>query len=150
MRLKLAILTVMLMSLLSPALMLSPVTVYAASGANCVGADNPAGSPSLLGFPTWYKYLDPTFNEDTQECELSFNIPDDVGKILLAIFEIILRVVGLAAVGFIIYGGFQYLVSQGEPERTKGAKSTILNAVIGLAIALSATVIVNLIGRNIF
>lgn len=55
----------------------------------------------------------------------------------------------MVAVGFIIFGGFQYMLSQGEPERTKGARSTILNALIGLAISLSAVAIVNLIGRNL-
>ena len=122
-------------------------------------------SSGFLDFPTWYKYLsphyvpaDPNANPpQAEDCKLTF--PEDsegkesvvlaIPRILLAVFEIILRIAGLAAVGFIIFGGFQYLISQGEPERTKGAKSTILNAVIGLAIAMSATVIVNLIGKNI-
>lgn len=106
----------------------------------------------FLGFPTWYKYLNPTFSNG--ECNISFNILtsgglSDLPKVLLAIFEIILRVGGLAAVGFVIYGGIQYMISQGEPEKTKGARTTIINALVGLGISMSAVAIVNVIGRNL-
>ena len=120
-------------------------------------------SNGFLGFPTWYKYLDPVQSPDGS-CEIALDpgtvanpdakqnpevVASSIGKVLLAVFEILLRIAGLAAVGFVMFGGFQYLISQGEPDRTKGAKTTILNAMIGLAIAISATAIVNIIGRNI-
>lgn len=107
-------------------------------------------SSAFLGFPTWYKYLEPRIENGT--CTLTFPKDTagntDLGRaappILLAVFEIILRVAGLVAVGYVIYGGFTYLISQGEPDRIKGARTTIVNALIGLAIAVSATAIVNL------
>jgi hypothetical protein len=103
---------------------------------------------NFLGFPTWYKYIiDPA--SSTTECILKFDPRTDIPKLLLAVFEIILRVGGLVAVGFIIYGGIQYLISQGEPEKTKGARTTIINALVGLFISMSAVAIVNLIGKNI-
>ncbi len=137
-------------SILTASAVLLPAKTSAATQENCA-----AESGSFLGFPTWYKYLEPNLVDN--ECKLTFPKDSDgnesvilaIPRILLAVFEIILRIAGLAAVGFIIFGGFQYLISQGEPDRTKGAKSTILNAVIGLAITISATAIVNLIGRNI-
>jgi hypothetical protein len=97
--------------------------------------------------PPWYKYIEGNTVEG--KCELIFKFPDDVGKILLAVVEIILRVGVLVAVGFIIYGGFQYMLSQGEPDRTKNARNTILNAVIGLVIATLATLIVNFVGSRL-
>lgn len=111
---------------------------------------------SFLSFPTWYKYLDKAPGSGGR-CDIAVPKDDEgntridqvVTPVLLAVFEIILRIGGIAAVGFIIFGGFQYLISQGEPDRTKGAKNTILNAVIGLVVTLSASAIVNLIGRNI-
>jgi hypothetical protein len=124
---------------------LSPGVVYAQPAQGVCAGEN----SSFLGFPTWYKFLSHAPSATTGKCELNAKIPDDAPKILLAIFEIILRVSGLAAVGFVIYGGFQYLLSQGEPEQTKGAKSTILNAFIGLVITMLATAVVNIIGRNI-
>ncbi len=121
---------------------LTPAPVMAASAAACSTSIG-----GFLGFPTWYKYLNPQFSGGN--CNISFSIPGDLPKVLLAIFEIILRVGGMVAVFFVIYGGFQYILSQGEPENTKGARSTIINALIGFAIAVSATAIVNLIGRNL-
>lgn len=117
--------------------------VSAQTGANqahCSGT-------GFLGFPTWYKYLNPTMGANG--CEVDFIVPDSIGPVLLAIFEMILRLAGMIAVGFVIFGGFQYMLSQGEPDRTKGARSTILNALIGLAIAISATAVVNVIANSI-
>jgi len=41
------------------------------------------------------------------------------------------------------------VLSRGEPENTKAARGTIVNALIGLVIAASATAIVNLIAGNL-
>ncbi len=102
----------------------------------------------FLGLPTWYKYLDNT-ELIGGRCSPVVNFPDDITKILLAIFEIIIRVGGLAAVAFVIWGAFQYQTSQGDPEKTKNARSTIVNSLIGIAITVSAVAIVNLIGRSL-
>lgn len=48
-----------------------------------------------------------------------------------------------------MYGGFQYLISQGEADKIAGARKTILNAIIGLAIAMLATGIVAFIGGQL-
>lgn len=135
------------LALLVGLLVIAPKPVFAASEEHCVGANKPGGSPSLLGFPTWYKYLNPTF--ENGQCNIDAPFPESIGKILLAVFEILLRLTGILAVGFVIWGGFQYILSQGEPERSGHARTTIINALIGLAIAVSAVAIVNLIGRNL-
>lgn len=122
--------------------------VAAAEAQGVCGTEN----SSFLGFPTWYKYLEPV--EKDGSCDISLGSgPEEqlagVGKILLAVFEIALRAIGILAIGYVMYGGFQYLISQGEPDKTKSARSTILNALIGVAISVSAVAIVNIIGRNI-
>ena len=132
------------------ALIALPARVFAASAAACT-----SDTSGFLGLPTWYKYLNPKFVNG--ECVLmpdangvsNFNFFTDLPKVLLAVFEIILRIGGLVAVGFVIYGGIQYIISQGEPDKAKGARTTILNAIIGLVITLSAVAIVNVIGKNI-
>lgn len=144
---KLKIIAVSLVLLLSTTLgsvLLLPGTARAATAEACGKT-----SSSFLGFPTWYKYLNPTFDASKNDCIIDFDIQSDIPKVLLAVFEIILRLAGMIAVVFVIYGGFQYVLSQAEPDRVKGARSTIINALIGLAIAISATAIVNLIARNI-
>lgn len=107
----------------------------------------PGAGGNILGIPTWYKYLDGEIAGG--KCSPVFAFPGDIGAILLAVFEIILRVGGLVAVGFIIYGGFQFILAQGEPDRIKGARSTIINALIGLIITILATAVVNLVANNI-
>lgn len=97
--------------------------------------------------PPWYKYLGS--NDFAGKCTPVFNLEQDIPKVLLAVTEILLRLGGLAAVVFVIYGGFQYLTSQGEPDKAKAARTTIINAIVGLVIVTLATAIVNLIGQNL-
>lgn len=47
--------------------------------------------------------------------------------------------------GYVIYGGYQYLFSGGEPGKVAAAKKTLTNGFIGLAIVLLANVIVSAI-----
>lgn len=68
-----------------------------------------------------------------------------VWKIVLNISADIALLVGYVAIGFVIYGGFKYIMSTGEPGKVAEAKKMITNALIGLVIAVLATVIVNTI-----
>ncbi len=62
----------------------------------------------------------------------------------------ILSVVGgLAAVIMIIIAGFRYVTSAGNAEAAKGARQTILYAVIGLIIISFAQLIVHFVLKNI-
>jgi Type IV secretion system pilin len=119
---------------------------YAATAENCASS-----SSSFLGFPTWYKYLSPTF--ENGECRLDVVFPDSISKIVLAVVEILLRIGGLAAVVFVIYGGIQFILSQGDVvnnvPKTTIARHTVVNALIGLVIAMVATAIVRLVGNSL-
>jgi hypothetical protein len=104
----------------------------------------------FLSFPPWYRGLDcVTDANGNQTIEISGGSPADIiFKVALNIIDIVLRLIGIAAVGFIIWGGFQYIISRGEPERTKSAIITIRNAIIGMVIAMVAAVIVSfVVGR---
>ena len=74
---------------------------------------------------------------------------NSIWLIALALFEDLLVIVGMLAIGFIIYGGIRYTTSQGEPENTKAAYETILNALIGAAIAAIAAVTISFIGNKL-
>ncbi len=100
---------------------------------------------SLFGiFPTWSKYI-----QDSCDSEVELNNINDFWLIGLAAFEIITRLAGFIAVGFLITGGFFYMTSQGNPQKIAGAQKTILMAVIGLAVAFLSTAIVNFVGRTL-
>jgi hypothetical protein len=126
--------------------------VTAATKENCENSTNGKG---FLGFPTWYKYLTPTYADQTTnppapqaECNLTFHPkhPEDYGKIVLALIEILLRVAALVALVFVVIGGVRFTTSQGQPEATAAARSTLLHALLGLVIAVSATALVAFVG----
>ena len=98
----------------------------------------------FLKFPYWYKYI-----VDPQTCQPVLTRLSDVWLIGAAVLEILLRIAAIAAVVYLMYGGFTYVTSQGEPDKTQKAKSTIINALAGLVIAISATAIVAFVAKRI-
>jgi len=56
--------------------------------------------------------------------------------------SLILLIVGIVAVFYLIYCGFQYLTAGGDAAKVKEARAGIVNAVIGIIIILSAFLIV--------
>lgn len=97
--------------------------------------------------PTWYKYL-PSQNIGGK-CTPTVIVPDSIVPIALAGVEIMLRIAGVVAVFYVIYGGYKYILSAGEPDKAAGGQTTIINALVGLLLAMFATAIVNVVGRNI-
>ncbi|MGH7237632.1 MAG: pilin [Candidatus Saccharimonadales bacterium] len=61
------------------------------------------------------------------------------------LFNLLFAAIGVISVLFIVIGGFRYIVSAGDPQDAASAKNTILYAVIGLIIAMSAYAIVNFV-----
>lgn len=80
------------------------------------------------------------------ENRLDYTKPSNV---VWNIVRFVLLALGGVAVIMIIVGGFQYATSQGESAAITKAKNTILYAVIGLVVALSAAGIVTFITSNI-
>lgn len=123
-------------------------------------ADGCNANANFFGIPTWYKYLVTTGRMKTVEdaasgivsCDLvgGFKWKDgDIVLVSMGILDICLRIATLVAVGFVIYGGIQYMTSEGSPDQTKNAQTTIINALIGLVIAIIATALVSFIGNRI-
>lgn len=61
------------------------------------------------------------------------------------IVNVMLFILGAIAVIMIIIGGIRYTTSNGDASSIKGAKDTILYAVIGLIVAILAYAIVNFV-----
>lgn len=103
-------------------------------------------SGGFFGLVPWYYYL------PHPGCQVSFDplsVSSGIPAVLLAVVDDLLRIAGLVAVGFVIYGAIQYLTSQGDPGQTSKAQSTIISALIGLAIALVAVVFVSYLGNHL-
>jgi len=117
----------------------APDTTFAA-GTTCTKASR------VLTFPVWYRGL------NVSESDCTIISPDQIGgigpfiwRVVLNVIEIGLQLVGYIAFFFIIYGGFQFLTSGGDPSKAASSRQTILNAVIGLVISFASIAIVNLI-----
>lgn len=111
-----------------------------------LGTACPGGS--FLGFPKWYAYLD-SVTDKNGFCSPRLSGINDAYLIVAAVIEIMLRIAALAAVGYVIYGGIEYLTSQGESDKTAKARSTIISALVGLAISISAAAIVSFLAGTI-
>ena len=108
----------------------------------------------LLTFPAWYNGL---VSKEGNKCVVDAPQSDVDGKqirvfiskLLLNIVDILMQLVAYASIVYLMIGGFKYLTSSGLSEQMAAGKKTILNAIIGLIIAILAVAIVNLVGASL-
>lgn len=67
------------------------------------------------------------------------------GTLLERIVDTLIFIIGIVAVIALIIGGLRYILSGGNPQAAKGAKDTILYALIGVAVAVAAYAMVNFV-----
>lgn len=67
------------------------------------------------------------------------------GSQLQNVLSFVFVIAGIIAVIMILVASLQYITSTGDPQKTKKAKDTIIYALIGLVVAISASVIVNFV-----
>ncbi len=110
-------------------------------GGNC-------GMKGFLGLRPWYYGLCTGNSEnDTIKEPQGDTATEDmkafVWTIILNILVDLLVIVGYASMIFIIYGGYQFIMSQGDPGKTAAGKKILTSAIVGMVISLSASVLVN-------
>lgn len=101
----------------------------------------PCKSSSLLEFPRWYNGL---YCIDDQPVIRKGQIME-LWIVVLNIITMLIVLVGYFAVGYIIWGGFKYIKSQGDPGKIAEAKTAIIQAVAGFVIALGSVAIIRFI-----
>jgi hypothetical protein len=69
----------------------------------------------------------------------------DLPSKIHAIIQMLLMLVGAAAVLFLIIGGFQFILAAGHPENIQRAKNTVIYSLVGLAIAALSYLIVGFV-----
>lgn len=109
---------------------------------------------TFFGLPVWYKYLEVKTEvlKSSGKTYCRVVIGRDPQKLLLiglGIIDILLRLIAMVAIGFVVYGGVKYIISRGEPDKINNARSTIINALIGLAIAAVSAGVVSFVGRSL-
>lgn len=103
----------------------------------CDTPQNPTpcpGDSTSLNPPTPYKV-------DVSPLPHSQATAGTISKTLAIVFS----VTGALSVLMVVIGGFRYVISQGDPQATSKAKSTIIYAIVGLLVSLAAVSIVTFV-----
>ncbi len=70
------------------------------------------------------------------------NLQDVFSNVLVSVLSLI----GLVTFGMLLWGGVQYLTAGSDKEAAGRARNTITYALIGLILAISSVMIINLLG----
>lgn len=124
-----AALTVFTLALIAP-LALAPSSAYAASASDCPTAEQNSPKNQVL------KGISKTGNK----CSTG-----GVSDTVAAAVQILGFVAGIAAIIMIIVSGFKYITSSGDAAKVSSAKTSLVYALIGLAIAALAQVLVRFV-----
>lgn len=89
----------------------------------------------ILGMKSWDCNIQPWDNESA--------ISGNVRQIILNIGDALSAIASYLALGFVIYGGYKYMASSGDPAKTMSGKKILTRAIIGLAICMLSKVIFN-------
>ena len=94
---------------------------------------------TFLGMPSWDCHLRADWRGEEN---LKFNI----WQIAKNIAEAITKIVTYLLTGYVIYGGYLYIFSSGDPTKAAASKKTITRAFIGLAVVVFANIIISSVG----
>ncbi|MDO8511667.1 MAG: hypothetical protein Q7S57_00165 [bacterium] len=79
----------------------------------------------------------------------SVGLPEvELPALLLQLVNYALGLVGVLALGFIVYGGFLYITAHGDDKQVTSAKGIIINAIIGIIVIGLAAALVNFIVKS--
>lgn len=108
-------------------------------GATPAKTDGAKCGDHFMGLRAWYDGI-PAICENKQP-ESEEEIRQMIWMIVLNIVTLVLQVVGYVAVGFVIWGGYLYMLARGDASKVASGKKTITNALIGLVICMTASLI---------
>ena len=70
---------------------------------------------------------------------------DSLGKIITKVLGLIMPLAGVVLLFVLISGGYDYMMSQGSPEKIKSAQGKITTGIIGFILLIISFVVVRLI-----
>jgi len=89
--------------------------------------------------------MPPTTNIETEITKEGFFKYSSIGDFLINFFQVILVLGSIASFVFFLWGGLEFILSSGNQDKNKAAKTKITSAVAGLGIMATAWVIWRLI-----
>jgi len=112
---------------------------FAIMNTNAYADADQCGSDHFMGLRAWYDGIDAVCN-GTQPSN-----PEEIRiilwKIILNVVTMVLQIAGYVCVGFVIWGGYLYMLSSGDPGKVASGKKTITRALIGIVICVTASLI---------
>lgn len=84
-------------------------------------------------------------NENSVYCKNKSSGETQVNGIIKTIVEVLLTAVGAISIIMIVIGGIMFALSSGDAQKAAKARNTVLYAVVGLAVSLFASAIVNFV-----
>ena len=110
-----------------------------------------------FAFPRWYDNLcdsngqikSPNGDGSGTADSTAKNIGGWIAVIAMNIVQMLHYVVGYVSLGFIIYGGFKYMLSGDSSSGTVAARKTIQNAIIGLVLSIMSIAIIKFVTAGI-
>lgn len=81
--------------------------------------------------------------------DIGFTGPSSADNVMQNILFQVYFWLGLVAVAMIVYGGFLYTTSNGDPGKIKKAKDSILYSLIGIVVVLTAFVITRFVVQGV-
>lgn len=70
---------------------------------------------------------------------------DNLGQLVSRVLQFLLPLAGVVLLFVLIWGGYDYMMSQGNPERLKGAQAKITTGLIGFGLLVFSYLIVKLL-----
>ncbi len=113
-----------------------PSSASAANGFNGRGTSGNDSCPAFLGLTSW-------------DCNVSItdeeSLKTGIWQIVANVATDLTVVAAYLVLGYVIYGGYKYTFSRGDPGKIALGKKTLVQAFIGLAIVMSANLIMGTI-----
>jgi len=101
----------------------------------------------LLFILSWTQVLadSPLVGLKTAANQAGINTSNHIGLTLGKVFKQVLGIMGLLLLILFVVGGIMWMTSGGSPEKLKKAQGLLVNAIIGLIIALCSYAIVDFV-----
>ena len=103
---------------------------------------------SFLGFPAWFRGLTDR-NCNIKSPKKTDGLTRFIWRIALNVLQIVVVAVIYLSSFYFLWGGWLFIISRGKPEGAAKARLTLIQAVIGLVVAVSAFAIIEFIINGI-
>lgn len=72
-----------------------------------------------------------------------------LGDVLVAFFEVLIRFIPGVAIVYLAISGYRYMTAQGNPDMVEKAKKSLTYAIVGVIVAFTAVLIIELFARQL-